>query len=120
VHFEVESGHYSKQGFDDLQLHLVISFGHAVADAFYNRVDKFSREAPIHVGLGSSAVIRVHTVILAVSIKEFVADQFLDYVQNVLHQLCDLCVKSQLQDIEVLVGIIRTIFLEFYLLYGCC
>lgn len=60
----------------------------------------------------------IQAVVLAVSIEEFVGYQFLNDVEDVLHELGYLRVKAQLKDIEVLVGVVRSILLKLKLIYS--
>lgn len=112
MHLEVEGSHNCQKCLDDLQLHLVVSLCDAVANALNDSVDKLAREAPVHVGLRLLHAILVDAVVLAISIEELVGDQFLNDVEDVLHKFRYLSVKAQLKDIEVLVGIVRSILLK--------
>lgn len=50
MYFKVEGGDDSEKDLDDLELHLVVSLGHTVADGFNDCIDEFAGQAPIHIG----------------------------------------------------------------------
>ena len=49
MYFEVKGGDNGEEYFDDLELHLVISFSHTIADRFNYCIDKFAGQTTIHV-----------------------------------------------------------------------
>ena len=49
MNFEVKGGDNGKKYFDDLELHLVISLSHTIADRFNYCIDKFAGQTTIHV-----------------------------------------------------------------------
>ena len=69
MHLEVISGHNGKQGFNYLELHLVIPLGYTVAYGFNDGVDQFAMKSAVHVGLGFILVISIYAVVLTVSIE---------------------------------------------------
>ncbi len=49
MNLKVECCYDSEQNFDDLELYLVISLGHTVANGFNNRIYEFSGQTSIHI-----------------------------------------------------------------------
>jgi hypothetical protein len=116
MYFEVKSGDNRKENLDDLELHLIVTLRDAVANGFYNGINEHPGKAAVHIGCGS-LVIWVYTVVLSITVQEFVRNELLNDVQQTLHKLCNLSVQAKLKDIEILVGIIWSILLEFNFLY---
>jgi hypothetical protein len=50
MNFEVKGGDNSEEHFDDLELHLVVSLSHTIADRFNYRIDELAGQTPIHIG----------------------------------------------------------------------
>jgi hypothetical protein len=48
--FEVKGGDNSEEDFDDLELHLVISLSHTIADRFNYCIDELAGKTSIHIG----------------------------------------------------------------------
>jgi hypothetical protein len=112
MYLKVEGGHYRKEDLNDLKLHLVVSFCHTITDRLNNGINQLPRESPIHIGRGS-LFVRVDAVVFAVSVQELIRNQLLDYIEDVLHDLGYLGIKCHLQNVEVLVSIIGSFFLQF-------
>ena len=93
MNFEVKGGNNSEEDFDDLELHLVISLSHTIADRFNYPIDKLAGQTSIHIWW-RFLIFGIYAVVLAVAVQKFIRYQFLYDIQETLHQFGYLSIKT--------------------------
>jgi hypothetical protein len=84
MNFEVKGGDNSEEHFDDLELHLVVSLSHTIADRFNYCIDELAGQTPIHIGR-RLLIFGIDTVVFAVAVQKFIRYQFLNDIEETLH-----------------------------------
>lgn len=86
-----------------MQLNLVIAFVSTLTNRFHDSVDQKSWKTPVLLlGLG---IFTVLAVVLTVAIKELVGKQFLNAIEQKLHETRNFRFHCQFEDVKILISV---------------